>query len=345
MSKKTTLREVSEKSGFSVSTISRVLNGSDYPVREDVRKKIRAVAQELNYVPPYLQKISKEIKSREIGVLIPTNTNLFYSQLMSGIEKVCDDYGYTPIFCSSRRQPDKEINNLKMICKKNIRGIILSSINDDMLFLTQLIDQNIPIVVFDQSLKDLNISYVKFDFFEAARLAVEYFFLKGHRKIAFASPPLNRLVRKEAFEGYLYGLKTFSIRENPSYFIISEDEIERDDSLYDFENGKYLASRILSLENRPTAVFTINDLTALGMIEMFNTKINVPNDISVIGCDNLDIASFSNPPLTTINQPAYEIGRLTAKILMDTISHKQKDKTSINLRPSIVERASVKAYY
>ncbi|MGI5965824.1 MULTISPECIES: LacI family DNA-binding transcriptional regulator [Anaerotruncus] len=346
MTQKATIAQVAQRAGCSLATVSRVLSGSNYPVKADVRERILLCARELGYVSPSVRKPAKSRVGKDIGVLIPTLTNPFYSQLLVGVENVCEEHGYTPFFCSSHRDPEKEIENLKFFLSKSVSGIILSSINENHVFLSSLLQQDIPLVVFDQSLRELDVSYVKFDYFEAAKLAVEHLYLKGHRRIAFASPPINRSVRQEALNGYLFGLEEFSVPQRQEYIILSEAEKERDDGMYDFENGKYFAGRILQLEKRPTAVFTLNDMTAFGLIDEFRRQdLQVPEDISVVGFDNLEQSSFFYPPLTTINQPAYEIGRLTAKILMDKISGKRVENAAINLRPSIVERASVRALY
>lgn len=346
MARKATISQIVQKVGCSPATVSRVLSGSDYPVKKETRRKILQAAKELNYVSPSVRSSMKNRISRDIGVVVPTLTNPFYPQLLVGIENVCEEHGYTPFFCSSHRSPKKEQEMLKTSLSKSFAGIILSSINENQDFLTDILQRNIPLVVFDQSLCNLDVSYVKFNYFEAAKLAVEYLYLKGHRQIAFVSPPLNRLVRREALEGYLFGLEEFHLSKQNEYIILSDSEKERDEGLYDFENGRYFARSIFQLEKRPTAVFTLNDLTAFGLIDELNKLgLKVPEDISVVGFDNIEQSAFFSPPLTTINQPAYEIGRLTAKILIDEINGKATENTAINLRPSIVERASVRTLY
>ena len=346
MARKATISQIVQKVGCSPATVSRVLSGSDYPVKKETRRKILQAAKELNYVSPSIRSPVKNHISKDIGVVVPTLTNPFYPQLLVGVENVCEEHGYTPFFCSSHRSPKKEQEMLKASLSKSVAGIILSSINENQDFLTDILQHNIPLVVFDQSLCNLNVSYVKFNYFEAAKLAVEHLYLKGHRQIAFASPPLNRLVRQEALEGYLFGLEEFHLPRQEEYIVLSNSEKERDEGLYDFENGRYFAKCIFQLEKRPTAVFTLNDLTAFGLIHELNKLgLKVPEDISVVGFDNIEQSSFFSPPLTTIKQPAYEIGRLTAKILIDQINGKTTENTAINLRPSIVERASVRTLY
>lgn len=345
---KVTLRQIAEKTGFSPSTISRVLNGSSYPVNEKTREAIVKIAEGEQYMSPSMRRLASSAgtNGNTIGVLIPTITNPFYAQLISGIEKCCEQRGYTPIVCSSRRSPEKEIENLKTLFSSGVKGIILSSINEDLNFLTTLSRQNLQMVVFDQSVKDLDVSYVKFDYFAAGKLAVEHLYLKGHRRIAFMSPPLTRSVRRDALEGYRKALEEFQLPYRPEYVIISAEENEHDQISYDFENGQALARQLLKLEEMPTALFTLNDITAFGIInELRSRSLRVPEDISVVGFDNLEVSAVCSPPLTTINQPAFEIGHLSAKILIDQLQGVSTERNTLNLRASIVERASVKTMY
>ncbi len=344
---KTNLLQLAEETGFSASTISRVLSGSSYPVNAKTREIILNAAKAHGYTPPSIRRLTDKAAERNtIGVVIPTMTNPFYAQLISGIEKKSEQYGFTPIVCSSRRSPKKEIENLKLICESGVKGILVSSINDDLSFLSAIARQNFPVVVFDQSLKDLDVSYVKFDYYDAGKLAVEHLYLKGHRRIAFLSPPLDRSVRRDALEGYRKALERFQLPFREEYVIISESESEYGQTSYDFETGAALAHRLYMLPELPTAVFTMNDIMALGIISSLTSLgLRVPEDISVVGFDNLEVSSVSSPSLTSINQPAFEIGYLSAEILFDQLINGCTERKKINLHASIVERNSVASLY
>lgn len=342
---KTTLHQIAKETGFSVSTVSRVLSGSSYPVNANTRETILKAADAHHYAPPTIRKMTgNAVERNTVGVVIPTMTNPFYTQLICGIEKKCEQYGYTPIVCSSRRNPQKEIENLRIICESGVKGILVSSINDDLSFLSAIARQRFPIVVFDQSVKDLDVSYVMFDYYDAGKLAVEHLYLKGHRRIAFLCPPLNRSVRLNALDGYRSALKRFQLPFREEYVIIAEEESEFDHASYDFEIGARLAARLCALSERPTAVFTMNDVMALGVISGLSALgLRVPEDISIVGFDNLEISAVSSPPLTTVNQPAFEIGHLSAEILFERLIGKSSERKTINLHASIVERGSVKS--
>lgn len=344
---KTTIAQIAAETGFSPSTISRVLSGSSYPVNARTREIILKAADAHGYASPSIRRMTQSAGDRgTIGVVIPTMTNPFYTQLICGIEKKCEQYGYTPIVCSSRRSPEKEIENLRIVCESGVKGILVSSINDDLSFLSALTRQNFPVVVFDQSVKNLDVSYVKFDYYDAGKLAVEHLYLKGHRRIAFLSPPLTRSVRLDALDGYRSALERFNLPFRSEYVISSESEDELGQTSYDFVTGEELARRVCALSELPTAIFTMSDVMALGIISGLNAQnIRVPEDISVVGFDNLEISAVSAPPLTTVNQPAFEIGHLSAEILFDRIIGKSAERKTINLHASIVERASVRTLF
>lgn len=343
---KTTLLRIAQETGFSASTVSRVLSGSSYPVNAKTREIILTAAKQYDYAPPSIRRLTSSTSSERntIGVVIPTITNPFYAQLICGIEKKCEQYGYTPIVCSSRRNPKKEIENLRIICESGAKGILISSINDDLSFLSAIARQHFPIVVFDQSVKELDVSYVKFDYYAAGKLAVEHLYLKGHRRIAFLCPPLNRSVRRDALDGYRHALEEFQLPYRPEYILIAKDESEYNQTSYDFEKGMEMARQLVRLPEMPTALFTINDIMAFGVISGLSALgLRVPDDISIVGFDNLEVSAVCAPPLTTINQPAFEIGHLSAKILFDQMTGKVTERKAINLRASIVERGSVKS--
>ena len=324
---KTTLQQLAAETGFSIPTVSRVLSGSSYPVNARTREVILSAAASHGYAPPTIKKMTGCAAERNtIGVVIPTMTNPFYTQLICGIENKCEQYGYTPIICSSRRSPQKEIENLRIICESGVKGILVSSINDDLSFLSAIARQRFPIVVFDQSVKDLDVSYVQFDYYDAGKLAVEHLYLKGHRRIAFLCPPLNRTVRLNALDGYRSALERFQLPFREEYVIIAEEEREYDQASYDFEIGARLAARLCTLSERPTAVFTMNDVMALGVISGLS-----------------EISSVSSPPLTSVNQPAFEIGHLSAEILFERLIENSTERKTINLHASIVERSSVRS--
>jgi len=341
--KRITIYDIAKEAGTSTATVSRVLSNSGYPVKEELRKKILDTAEKLNYSPNALGRMLKKSESRDIGVIIPTISNPFYPQVVLGIELEARRRGYGILLCNSFRDPETEKKYITSLVQKQVKGIIISSIDANHISLKEIIGNDVKVVAFDQNIKGLKCSKVGFDFVKGGMLAVEYLIKKGHRNIAFATSPLTRKSRLETLEGYKLALLKHGLPFNERNIIASSSEEEYENVNYEFENGRKLAASFLQLEERPTAIFAVNDMTAFGVIrELWNNGVNIPNDVSVVGFDNIEISSMINPPLTTINQPSFETGKLACKTLLDLMEDKGSQEVSITLEPSLVERKSVK---
>lgn len=341
----TIIKDIADALNVSNATVSRVLSESDYPVSEDMKNAIISKAKELNYYSFILERNIKRDPHDTIGVIIPTFANPFFSQLVNGVESESLSRKYLSVVSSSNRSLEIEEKSLKMLLQKGVDGIILHSVGGDLSIVSDLLEIETELVILNQDVESLNISSVQFDFYEAGYMATEYFLLRGHEKIAFLSPPIDRQSRKSALSGYFSALSAFGAPIKDEFIISAETEFEKEDKIYEYENGRILVNKFLAIPDRPTAIFTINDLTAYGIIsELNNYGVSVPEDISVIGLDDLYFSTISTPALTTINQPAYETGRLAARVLLDQIKNKSAPK-KILLRPSIVERNSVKSLF
>lgn len=344
-SKKTTIYDIANEVGTSTATVSRVLSNSGYPVSEELKRKILNTARKLNYSPNMVGRMLKKSGSMDIGVIIPTISNPFYAPIVLGIELEARKRGFNILLSNSLRDPNLERNSIESLCQKQVMGIIISTIDISNVFIKEMQKYGIKFITFDQNIDDINCSRVGFDFVKGGLLAVEHLINMGHKKIAFLSSPLTRSSRIETHEGYMLGLLKNGLPYDERIVITSDYEEESLGGTYEFENGKYLAELFLKIskEDRPTAIFAVNDMTAFGIIQkLFENGIKVPEDVSVIGFDNIEISSMMNPPLSTVNQPAFETGKLACKLLLDNLQDKQYNDVSITLEPSLVIRKSVK---
>ena len=339
--KKTTIYDIAKEIGVSTATVSRVLSNSGYPVKEELRKKIQDTAEKLNYSVNIVGRMLKKNISMDIGVIIPTITNPFYSQLLLGIDLEARKKDYNILLCNSLRDRNIEKKYIELLYQKQVSGLIISSIDENHSFLKKIQDSGVKVVAFDQDIEDFPCSKVGFDYTKGGIIATSFLISMGHTNIAFLSSPLNRKNRKDTAEGYRLALIQHGLSFDENNIITSISEEESETGTYEFENGKNLISRFLQLKNRPTAIFAVNDMTALGIIqELSNRGLSVPEDVSVIGFDNIELASMVNPPLTTVNQPAYETGRLACKILLSSMENNSNE--TIILEPNLVIRKSVR---
>lgn len=340
-----TILDIAKRADASTATVSRVLNGTDYPVRPELKERILKAAKELNYTPNIFGKMLKSGKSSDIGVIIPSLTNPFYSQTVSGIERECRKRGYNPIFCSSYNDKEKENAYIDLMQQKCVEGILISTINEDHSCLRNLLNQNQNIVMFDQETEGLDCDNITFNFHESGKLCAEYLVSSGHEKIAFLTMPFTRRSRRSVFEGFQAALKVYGVPFSKSQLFVCtvNDAAYGEDGLDEFENGRVLAQMFAESGCKATAIAAINDITAFGVISwLAENRIRVPEDVSVIGFDNISISTMINPPLTTVNQPSYEMGRLAARMLIDKIDQGVKMSSRVLLQPSIIERGSVK---
>ncbi len=340
--KKATIYDIAAEVGTSTATVSRVLSNSGYPVKDGLRRKILAAAKNMNYSTNMVGRMLKKSGSRDIGVIIPTISNPFYPQMVLGIELEARQKGYNILLCNSFRDAKAEKKYIESLYQKQVKGLIISSIDKNHMFLKEMQKNGVKIVVFDQSIDDLKCSKVGFDFVKGGMLAVEHLIDMGHRNIAFLTSPLTRRSRKEIYEGYRLTLLKNSIEPRHENVIITEYEEESRTGTYEFESGKRLGKRYLELSERPTAIFAINDMTAFGIMqELLDNGVKIPEDVSIVGFDNIEVSSMINPSLTTVNQPSFETGRLACKLLLDSMDSDEANDVSITLDPSLVVRKSV----
>jgi LacI family transcriptional regulator len=341
--KKTTIYDIAAEVGTSAATVSRVLSNSGYPVKEEVRKRIYETADKLNYSPNMVGRMLKKSESQDIGVIIPTISNPFYSQIILGIEQEARKKGFNILLCNSFRDAQTEKTYIESLYQKQVRGIILSSVDENHIFLKNMQENGLRVVAFDQSFDDIKCNKVGFDYIRGGLMAVEYLLSMGHRSIAFLTSPLTRRSRRETLEGYRLALLKNGLQVKDENIIVSEFEKESETGTYEFENGRALARTFLGLKERPSAIFAVNDMTAFGIInELINNGIKVPEDISIVGFDNIEVSSMINPPLTTVNQPSFETGRLACRMLLDSMDSDDYSDVSFMLEPSLIKRKSVK---
>ncbi|WP_066190954.1 MULTISPECIES: LacI family DNA-binding transcriptional regulator [Gracilibacillus] len=342
MKKHPTIYDIAKKADTSTATVSRVLSNNGYPVRPELRDKIRKVAEEVNYIPNVIGRQLKTNNSMTIGVIIPSITNPFYSSIMLGIEDVARSRGYHVFLCNSHRSPQLEEEYLKTLFEKQVKGLIVSSISPDKKLLGALIDKGLNIVAFDQTIDGLDSSQIHFDYQKGGFMATEHLIKSGHQKIALISAPLTRPSRKSVYEGYLHALNQYGLGVDKSWIQIASREYEEFERNYEFKNGIELTQNLLKGTDLPTAIFVCNDMTAFGVMnELIKQGIKIPEQISVMGFDNIEFSEMITPPLTTIQQPDYEMGKLACNMLLDQLDEKTVENVDIMLQPRIVDRSSV----
>lgn len=337
-----TIYDIAEKANASPTTVSRVLSNSGYPVSDKLKFNIIKVAKELKYVPNIIGKQLKTKINTTIGVLIPTLSNPYYSSVVIGIEEIARSKGYNVLLCNSNQSVEQEEQSLQMLLERQIAGLIVSSISSNNKLIEQYKDKGLSVVAFDQLIKNSDVFQIDFDYKRGGYLAAKHLIEKGHKKIAYLTAPLERPSRNLIYEGYKQALLESGIIPNEKLLLVSDFEDEAGGNFHEFTNGQKLARKLLELPRLPTAAFVCNDMTAFGVLNELNLHgVKVPNKISLVGFDNIEFGEMVNPSLTTIEQPKYDLGKLSCNILLESIEGVLTNPYKIMLQPQLIERNSV----
>jgi DNA-binding LacI/PurR family transcriptional regulator len=338
-----TVHDVAKLAGTSATTVSRVLSNNGYPVSEDLRKRVLETAEKLNYTPNVLAKSLKSANSTEIGVIVPTISNPFYSSAILGIQQEIQNQGYNILLCNTFRHAEKERNYLQILYNKRVNGVIVSAVAEDGNNILEFSKKGMNFVLLDQKIEGANCNNILFDSREGARIATEYLINNGHEKIALITTPLTRWTRRQILRGYSDALAEES--GDSCKPVVFEASAEQEDNQFGYENsvGVAMAKQFIDSNCDATAVLCVNDMVAFGFIqELHKNGINVPQDISVMGFDDIPFASMFSPALTTIKCFAFEMGCLAGRILLDKINGKDALDANLKFEPKLIIRESVK---
>jgi len=336
--KMVTMEDVAKKAGVSVMTVSRVVNGVKGKVSEETRKKVLEIIKELNYYPNFVGRALHGSKLKIIGVVSPlvragiVLENPYYYELIMGIEEVCTEKGYD-VMISTRKRITSSSDYLRNFYERKVDGLIIVAPSIDTVKFDLIERDDVPVVLVSERTSH-KISYVDADNEAGGEIAVEYFYKKGHRKIGILTGNTNMRNAIDRFNGFLKGMKKFGL-ELRNEWIIKGD--------FSYQSGINAGKQFVSLSSLPTALFCSNDLSALGFLnEISRYGIRVPDDVSIIGFDDITASQYAHPPLTTIRQPIFEMGKAAAELLLARISNKQFQPQGRIFPVKVVERESVK---
>lgn len=327
-----TIKAVAKKAGVSVATVSRVLNSYEN-VRPETVDAVKEAIRELGYHPNFLGRTLRRQETMKILVMVPTISNQFYSRLVKGIQTAALADGYHAMLGITNSDPAVEKEQIAIARRKLVDGVIFLHTTMDAGELTEFA-KGCPAVSCCELVQGAKISTVSIDDFRAALDGTRYLLEKGHRRIAFVSAGTLYDSSRLRQMGYRRALEEAGILVDNSLIL---------DEGFTFNAGKRAARRILEMERNPDAVFATSDSTAIGVISgLAQAGIRTPEDISVMGFDDNQIAEYYLPPLTTISQPQFGIGHKAFELLLDKINNQSCAERHILLPHKLVERSSVK---
>ena len=336
-----TIYDIAERCGVSAATVSRVLSNSDYPVRKETRERVEKAAEEMRYTPNLLGKNLKTRVCKDIGVIIPNFSNYVYSTLLQGVYPAAEYGGYNIILCNSYRDPRVELANVELLLQKQVSGILIVSISPDQLPILRAMSYGVRVVAVEQSV-NVPCGRVELDFFRGGWLAAEHLLSLGHRRIGFIGAPLNRPSRQQTLDGFRACLRSAGFEPDEDLVMLSGGPAESDrGKVYEFSNGRMVANAFCDMPDPPTACVALNDMTALAAMRQFQERgLRIPEDMSIVGFDNLPFCETSSPGLTTLEKHAEEIGHLAADMLIGGIESPSRPYTTLSLKPDLILRGS-----
>jgi LacI family transcriptional regulator len=330
----TSIKDVARAAGVSISTVSNALNNSRY-VKKETKEKILKIAENLNYTPNIIARGLKTKSTRTIAIIVPDISNQFFAQVIRGAEEVGRQRKYNVLLTCTYYNVLEEKKSIEILRKQFVDGFLfISGYNS----LKALNDNKVPVVVADRELRDSKVPSVLIDNFEAMRKTVNYLFGLGHRKIGYISYTYeNQTTVEKRFRGYCEGLRDNKLVFNPDIVVISETL-----RLNELQGSREAVKKILSNKDIPTVIMNASDFIAVGVIRALKElKIKVPEEISVMGFDNILMSLYTDPLLTTTKQPKKQMGATAMNLLLDIIERKKLKEKNIILPTELIERQSV----
>jgi DNA-binding LacI/PurR family transcriptional regulator len=319
LKKPPTVVDIARRAGVAPMTVSRVINESGY-ASEAVREKVLRAVKELDYHPNGLARGLKKQRTHVVGILLPDIANPFSAELVRGIQEVLYERGYSSFICTSERSTAREQAELRALFDHRADGLIVATRetkqgND---FLSRLIERGLPMVVVGRTLGHPRVDRVTADHWRGGYEAVEHLISLGHRRVGFIGVSLLNGAGLRRFQGYLDALRENDIAVEESLIVGPATVTGPGYSTQD--DGYEGMKRLLALGAPPTAVFARNDFTAIGaMCAARDAGLSLPEDLAVVGFDNVPLAAYTSPPLTTVDQPTAEQGRRAARLLLERL--------------------------
>ncbi|RYZ24540.1 MAG: LacI family transcriptional regulator [Chitinophagaceae bacterium] len=333
MNKQATIKDIAKALNISVSTVSRALRNAP-DINADTRKAVLALSEELSYQPSRLALSFQQRQTHTIGVIVP-NLDWVLSQMVKGIDEVALEAGYTVMVCQSNESFGREMVNTRRLLDSLVDGFIISVSSETKVFdhFRKIQQKNMPMVFFDRVSPEIGGPRVRLDNQDGGFQATEHLIEQGYRRIAILAGPRNLGIGNERLEGYLQALKKYRLKPDPDMI-----------RYCDFNQQKAFEATndLLRLKKRPEAIFTISDRMAIGaMLAIKDWDLRMPEDIGLVGFNNEPSVSLVTPAISSVEQPAFELGKTAAKLFIERMHNDgPMDDTEIVLRPKLFVRAS-----
>jgi LacI family transcriptional regulator/LacI family repressor for deo operon, udp, cdd, tsx, nupC, and nupG len=333
MKKPSSLIDVARRAKVNISTVSRTINQTG-KIGSETQARVLKAMRELGYKP---NRVARRLRTREgtshlLGLIIPNIQNTFFADLARGVEDVAYKNNFAVLLCNYDEDEAKERFYLDVLQSESVDGIILPPIHETDPAVLQVVRNGIPVVCVDRSLSSGNLDKVEVDNHTGALKAVEHIISRGHKRIGLIGGPTDSSTGRERLRGYKDAHAQAGLAVKPDLVRFGN---------YKQESGQTLAHELLSLSDPPTALFVCNGLMTAGALEAIAAHgLKIPKQMAIVGFDDLPLADVFNPPLTVVRQPAYEVGKYAAELLLKRIEDAKRPATSLKLMPELIIRNS-----
>ncbi|EGS74190.1 substrate-binding domain-containing protein [Vibrio cholerae] len=329
-----TMKDIARLAGVSTSTVSHVINKSRF-VSDEIAERVNNAAQQLNYAPSALARSLKMNRTKTIGMLVTTSTNPFFGEVVKGVERSCYHQGYNLILCNTEGDNQRMKASINTLLQKRVDGLLLmcSTLEGERL---DVFDRypDIPIVVMDWGPILFASDKIQDNSLQGGYMAAKHLIECGHKEIGCITGPLIRHQAQMRYEGYKRALAEAGIAMNPDWIVESD---------FECEGGYQAFEKLYQRGKLPSALFVSNDMMAMGVIQAASQRgLRVPDELSLIGYDDVHIAKFMTPALTTIHQPKYRLGKAAVDTLLYRLENPDTTAQVVQLEPTLVVRNSVR---
>ncbi|MGX8940618.1 ribose operon transcriptional repressor RbsR [Symbiopectobacterium sp. Eva_TO] len=328
-----TMKDVARLAGVSTSTVSHVINNNRF-VSDTVRERVLAAVDSLNYAPSALARSLKINQTQTIGMLLTASSNPFYAEVVRGVERSCYERGYSLILCNTEGDHNRLDRSLETLMQKRVDGLLLMCTENHRPS-SETISRypSIPLVMMDWSPFEGVSDVIKDNSLLGGDIATRHLIDSGYRNIACIAGPQDKTTAYNRLLGYRQAMQRAGLPVPDDYVVLGD---------FEFETGYQAMRKLLSLAQRPDAVFCNNDAMAVGVYHaLYQAGFSIPRDMAVVGYDDIELARYMSPPLTTIHQPKDELGELAVDTLLYRLEHPETEPTVLVLTPELVMRESV----
>lgn len=310
------IKDIAKVAGVSHSTVSRALSGSPL-VKEETRRRVLRLAEEMGYSPSAIARGLVTKRTRTFGLVVTSIADPFVAEIVRGIEETALDHGYSLILCQSQAEPQREMAAVRMLREKRVDAIIVTASRVGNLYMPLLEEVRVPIVLINNQQEGRYVYSVATDNVQGGKLAGRYLMELGHRRMGYIAGPDGVTSSIDRLEGCRQALKEQGLEFN---MIVPGNGC--------MGGGQAGMQKLLSAASPPTAVFCYNDMTAIGaLLTAKEMGYQVPQDISIVGYDNIALAAYVDPPLTTIAQQKYAMGHMATEMALTLVVNDEADSS------------------